>query len=38
MIDLNLKREKKESEPVGLVILTVLPFCAMIIFGVIHAL
>lgn len=38
MIDLNYKPRKQEEEPVGLVILGVLPFCLMIALGVLYAL
>ena len=38
MIDLSYKPQKCEEEPVGLVILGVLPFCLMIALGVLYAL
>lgn len=39
MIDLSYKPKKNEDEePLGLVILGVMPFCAMIIWGVLHGL
>ena len=38
MIDLSYKPQKREEEPVGLVILGVLQFCLMIAWGVLHAL
>ena len=38
MIDLNYKTQKPEEDPIGLVILGVLPFCLMIALGVLYAL
>lgn len=38
MIDLNYKPQKREEDPIGLVILGVLPFCLMIALGVLYAL
>lgn len=39
MIDLSYKPKKnKDEEPLGLVILGVMPFCAMIVWGVLHGL
>jgi len=38
MIDLNRKPTPKQEEPAGLVILGVMPFCLMILWGIVHAL